>query len=88
MITEIGPAGYYLNSSPILEVLYLTFSFSMQCFKWVNNSARRKAIISPLPLKLMLFWHQIFIAAAEIICQQGFSSFFENLNFLVLAMPG
>jgi 3-hydroxybutyryl-CoA dehydrogenase len=29
----------------------------------------------------MLFWHQIFIAAAESLCQQGFSSFFENLNF-------
>jgi len=37
---------------------------------------------------LMLFWHQIFIAAAEFLYQQGFSSFFENLNFLVLAMPG
>jgi hypothetical protein len=36
----------------------------------------------------MLFGHQNFIAAAERLCQQGFSSFFENLNFLVLAMPG
>jgi hypothetical protein len=36
----------------------------------------------------MLFGHQIFIAAAEFLYQQGFSSFFENLNFLVLAMPG
>jgi hypothetical protein len=36
----------------------------------------------------MLFWHQNFIAAAEPLCQQWFSSFFENLNFLVLALPG
>jgi hypothetical protein len=34
----------------------------------------------------MLFWRQIFIAAAKSLCQQGFSSFLENLNFLVLAM--
>jgi hypothetical protein len=36
----------------------------------------------------MLFGHQNFIAAAEPLCQQWFSSLFENLNFLVLAMPG
>jgi hypothetical protein len=36
----------------------------------------------------MLFWRQIFIAAAKSLYQQGFSSFFENLNFLVLVMPG
>jgi hypothetical protein len=41
-----------------------------------------------LALKLMLFGHQNFIAAAEPLCQQWFSSLFENLNFLVLAMPG
>ena len=52
-----------------------------------NHPDESRADLTPL-LKLMLFWHQIFIAAAESLCPQGFSSFFENLNFLVLAMPG
>jgi hypothetical protein len=36
----------------------------------------------------MLLGREILFAASQSPCQQGVSSFFENLNFLVLGMPG
>jgi hypothetical protein len=56
---------------------------TLDSFKTQDSSPFRR-----LHLKLMLFWHQIFIAAAKSLCQQGFPSYLENVNFLVLAMPG
>jgi hypothetical protein len=39
-------------------------------------------------LKLLLFWHEKFMGEGESLYQQGFSTILENLNFLVLTMPG
>jgi len=80
-------ANYHTNRDGLYALFDLTAEKGLDVIKG-KSAHLRNGVFSPLPLKLMLFWHQNFIAAAEPLCQQWFSSFFKNLNFLVLAMPG